>query len=171
MRRTKIVCTIGPASASEKVLKQLIQNGMDVARLNFSHGDYAFHRRIIRMIRRLERRLDRPVAILQDLPGPKIRIGAVEGNHVRLQTRRSFVLTTREVVGNEEMVSVNYPGLTRSVKKGDPILLGDGEIELEVVKVAGRSVDLSSRSRGHPRFAQGHSLSAKQPQHSCADDS
>ena len=112
---------------------------MDVARLNFSHGDYAFHRRIIRMIRRLERRRDRPVAILQDLPGPKIRIGAVEGNHVRLQTRRSFVLTTREVVGNEEMVSVNYPGLTRSVKKGDPILLGDGEIELEVVKVAGRS--------------------------------
>ena len=117
MRRTKIVCTIGPASASEKVLKQLIQTGMDVARLNFSHGDYAFHRRIIRMIRRLERRLDRPVAILQDLPGPKIRIGAVEGNHVRLQTRRSFVLTTREMVGNEEMVSVNYPGLTEVGEK------------------------------------------------------
>ncbi len=140
MRKTKIVCTIGPASASEKVLKHLIRAGMDVARLNFSHGDYAFHRRIIRMIRRLERKLDRPVAILQDLPGPKIRIGAVEGNHVRLQTRRPFVLTTREMIGNQEMISVNYKGLTKSVKKGDPILLGDGEIELEVVKVGKQTV-------------------------------
>src|SRR4029453_7404609 len=90
------------------------------ARLNFSHGDYAFHRRIIRMIRRLERKLDRPVAILQDLPGPKIRIGAVGGN--------------------EEMIFVNYKGLAKSVKKGDPILLGDGEIELEVVKVGKHTV-------------------------------
>src|ERR1700758_1693846 len=104
MRKTKIVCTIGPASASEKVLKHLIHAGMDVARLNFSHGDYAFHRRVIRMIRRLERKLDRPVAILQDLPGPKIRIGAVEGNHIRLQTRRSVVLTTREVMGTENLI-------------------------------------------------------------------
>ena len=114
MRRTKIVCTIGPASASENILKQLILAGMNVARLNFSHGDYAFHRRVIRMIRRLERKLDRPVAILQDLPGPKIRIGVVEGNHVRLRSRRPFVLTTRKLVGNEEMISVNYKGLTDS---------------------------------------------------------
>ena len=140
MRRTKIVCTIGPASASENILKQLIQTGMNVARLNFSHGDYAFHRRIIRMIRRLERELDRPIAILQDLPGPKIRIGAMEGNHVRVRSRQPLVLTTREVVGNEEMISVNYRGLTTSVKKGDPILLGDGEIELEVVKVGKQTV-------------------------------
>jgi pyruvate kinase len=140
MRRTKIVCTIGPASASEKILRQLILAGMNVARLNFSHGDYASHRRVIRIIRRLERKLDRPVAILQDLPGPKIRIGAVEGNHVRLQSRRPFVLTTRELVGNQEKISVNYKALTRSVKPGDPILLGDGEIELEVVKVGNHSV-------------------------------
>ena len=140
MRKTKIVCTIGPASASEKVLKQLIRAGMNVARLNFSHGDYSFHRRVIRMIRRLEKKLDRPVAILQDLPGPKIRIGAVEGNHVRLRSRQPLVLTTREMVGNEEMIFVNYKSLTKSVKKGDPILLGDGEIELEVVKVGTRSV-------------------------------
>ena len=113
---------------------------MNVARLNFSHGDYAFHRRVIHMIRRLERKLDRPVAILQDLPGPKIRIGIVEGNQVRLHSRKPFVLTTRELVGNEEMISVNYKGLTQSAKKGDPILLGDGEIELEVIKVGNRSV-------------------------------
>src|SRR4029434_3418278 len=96
--------------------------GMNVARLNFSHGDYAFHRCIIRMIRRLERKLDRPIAILQDLPCPKIRIVAMEGNHVRVRSRQPLVLTTREVVGNEEMISVNYRGLTTSVKKGDPIL-------------------------------------------------
>jgi len=140
MRRTKIVCTIGPASASDKALKGLIQAGMNVARLNFGHGDYAFHRRVIRKIRQLERELQTPVAILQDLPGPKIRIGAVEGDRIRLQTRRSFVLTTRELLGNEEMISVNYPGFTRRVKKGDPILLGDGEIELEAVRVAKYSV-------------------------------
>jgi len=140
MRRTKIVCTIGPASASENILKGLIQGGMNVARLNFSHGDYAFHGRVINLIRRLERRLHRPVAILQDLPGPKIRIGAIAGDRVRLQSRRPFVLTTRTIVGNQDSISVNYKGLAKSVKKGDPILLGDGEIELEVVKVGKHSV-------------------------------
>jgi len=135
MRRTKIVCTIGPASASDRVLEGLIRAGMNVARLNFSHGDYGFHRRLIRKIRQLERKLDMPVAILQDLPGPKIRIGAVAGDHVRLQTRRPFVLTTRKILGTELAVSVNFARLTRLVKKGDPILLGDGEIELEAVQI------------------------------------
>jgi pyruvate kinase len=136
MRRTKIVCTIGPASESEKILKGLIQAGMDVARLNFSHGDYSFHKRMIHRIRQIARRLRKPVAILQDLPGPKIRIGEVAANRVRLQSRRPFVLTTRKILGSELAVSVNYPALTRSVKKGDPILLGDGEIELEAVQVS-----------------------------------
>ncbi len=135
MRRTKIVCTIGPASASDGVLEGLIRAGMNVARLNFSHGDYAFHRRVIRKIRQLERKLNTPVAILQDLPGPKIRIGAVAGDHVRLQARRPFVLTTSKILGTELAVSVNFAGLTRTVKKGDPILLGDGEIELEAVQI------------------------------------
>jgi pyruvate kinase len=140
MRRTKIVCTIGPATSSDKMLEGLIRAGMDVARLNFSHGDHAFHRRLIRKIRQLERKLDRPVAILQDLPGPKIRIGPVAGDRVRLQTRRPFVLTTRKILGDESGVSVSYPGLTRAVKKGDPILLGDGEIELEALRVNGHDV-------------------------------
>jgi pyruvate kinase len=122
------------------MLEGLIRAGMDVARLNFSHGDHAFHRRLIRKIRQLERKLDRPVAILQDLPGPKIRIGPVAGDRVRLQTRRPFVLTTRKILGDESGVSVSYPGLTRAVKKGDPILLGDGEIELEALRVNGHDV-------------------------------
>ena len=140
MRRTKIVCTIGPACSSDKVLEGLIRNGMNVARLNFSHGDYASHRRVIRKIRQLERKLDQPVAVLQDLPGPKIRIGAVAGDRVRLQNRRPFVLTKRKILGSELAVSVNFSGLTAAVNKGDPILLGDGEIELETVEVSDHEV-------------------------------
>jgi pyruvate kinase len=140
MRRTKIVCTIGPTSSSDKVLEGLIRAGMNVARLNFSHGDYASHRRVIRKIRQFERKLDQPVAVLQDLPGPKIRIGAVAGDRVRLQNRRPFVLTTQKILGSELAVSVNFSGLTEAVNKGDPILLGDGEIELETVEVGNREV-------------------------------
>jgi pyruvate kinase len=135
MRRTKIVCTIGPASQSETVLKGLIQAGMDVARLNFSHGDYAFHARIIKRIRQLAHRLGRPVAILQDLQGPKIRVGPIQGDRARLQTGRRFSLTTRKLMGSSQIVSVNYEQLHRVVKKGDRILLGDGEIELEALRL------------------------------------
>jgi len=106
---------------------------MDVARLNFSHGDHAFHAGIIKSIRRVARRLERPVAILQDLQGPKIRVGPIEGDRARLQTGRRFVLTTRKVMGNHEIVSVNFRRLPRVVEKGNRILLGDGEIELEAV--------------------------------------
>jgi pyruvate kinase len=140
MRRTKIVCTIGPASASEKVLKGLIQSGMNVARLNFSHGDYNFHKQVIEKIRRIARRLNTPIAILQDLPGPKIRIGPVAENRVRLRVGRPFVLTTRKILGSELAVTVTFAGLTRAVKKGDQILLGDGEIELEAVQVGKHEV-------------------------------
>ena len=140
MRRTKIVGTIGPASSSDKILEALIRAGMNVARLNFSHGDHAFHRRLIRKIRHYERKLGRQVAVLQDLPGPKIRIGAVAGERVRLQNKQPFVLTTRKILGTESAVSVNFAGLTAAVKKGDPILLGDGEIELEALQVSKHEV-------------------------------
>src|SRR5438445_7442896 len=113
---------------------------MNVARLNFTHRVYSFHKRMIQKIRQIARRLDTPVAILQDLPGPKVRIGEVAENRVRLQSRRPFVLTTRKILGSELAVSVNYPGLTRALKKGDPILLGDGEIELEAVEIGTNEV-------------------------------
>ncbi|HXG50842.1 MAG TPA: pyruvate kinase [candidate division Zixibacteria bacterium] len=140
MRRTKIVCTIGPASASDRVLKALVHAGMDVARLNFSHGDYAFHQRTIRKIRQIAAAAGRTVAILQDLPGPKIRLGPVAGDRVRLQSRRPFVLTARKILGSETAVSVDYPRFARGLKKGDPILIGDGEIELEAIRVGEREV-------------------------------
>jgi len=108
---------------------------MDVARLNFSHGDYGFHERTIQRIRRIARRLGKPVAILQDLQGPKIRIGAIEGDRARLQTGRRFVLTTRKILGDNRIVSVNFRRLHRVIKKGDRILLGDGEIELAAVSI------------------------------------
>jgi len=117
------------------MIEGLIRAGMNVARLNFSHGDYGSHRRVIRTIRKLERKLATPVAILQDLPGPKIRIGAIAGDRVRLQTRGRLVLTARKILGTEHAVPVNFPGLAHAVKKGDPILLGDGEIELEALQV------------------------------------
>ncbi len=140
MRRTKIVCTIGPATASEKAIGALIRAGMNVARLNFSHGDFDFHKGAIKRIRRIAQQLDKPVAILQDLPGPKIRVGAVAENRVRLRPGRPFVLTTRKILGSELSVSVNYKGFTRALKKNDPILLGDGEIELEAVRIGKNEV-------------------------------
>ena len=139
-KRTKIVCTIGPASQSKKVISRLIRAGMDVARLNFSHGDFESHRRVIKTIRYAAQRLDRPVAILQDLPGPKVRIGPVKGDRVRLRAGRPLVLTTRRLIGNDQTVFVEYKNFPRFVKKGDIILLGDGEIELQALRVSGTEV-------------------------------
>ncbi len=140
MRKTKIVCTIGPASQSEEVIRKLIRAGMDVARMNFSHGDYAFHERTIRAIRRNAQKLGRQVALLQDLAGPKLRVGSVAGDHALLQAGKALTLTSRRVVGGSGVVSVLYKDFFRFVSRGDPILLGDGEIELEAVKVGREEV-------------------------------
>ncbi|NVM23385.1 MAG: pyruvate kinase [Desulfobacterales bacterium] len=136
--RTKIVCTIGPASKSPKIIKSLIQSGMNVARLNFSHGSRFEHKEKIRIIRSVCEELDQPVAILQDLTGPKIRVGTMPEPGVRLEAGRPFILTNHDVGGSSEKVSVSYPNLPAEVKEGDPILLADGVIEL-TVKGASRS--------------------------------
>ena len=141
MRRTKIVCTIGPASESEKVLTAMIQAGMDVARLNFSHGDYRFHASMITRLRRIARRLDRNVAILQDLQGPKIRVGEIAGGQTPLRSGRRVTLTSRNIEGGSAIVPVAYRRLDHIVKKGDRILMGDGEIELEAMRVRRGEVD------------------------------
>jgi pyruvate kinase len=133
-RKTKIVCTIGPASESPPVLEAMIQAGMDVARLNFSHGTHEDHLRKIENIRRIADRLKRPVSILQDLAGPKIRIGKVKDGGAELKRGEEFTLTTREVLGDEKKVFVAYAPLPQEVKPGDTILLSDGTIELQVLK-------------------------------------
>ncbi|MDP8236652.1 MAG: pyruvate kinase [Candidatus Erginobacter occultus] len=136
MKKTRIVCTLGPASSSPEVIEKLIKAGMDVARLNFSHGTERDHSARIRLIRETANRLARPVAILADIAGPKIRIGEIAGGAVELETGRKFVLTSRDVPGDAEAVSVSYLDLPRLVKKGDIILLSDGSLELEVLSIS-----------------------------------
>jgi len=132
MIKTKIVCTIGPASNSYEKIEKLIQGGMDVARLNFSHGNYEEHLQKIKYIRQVSLKTAKSVAILQDLGGPKIRIGKIEKEPILLRANSSFILTNREVPGDEQGVSVTFPSLPRKVKKGDRIFLADGTLELKV---------------------------------------
>jgi pyruvate kinase len=135
MRRTKIVCTIGPASASAEQLDRLVGAGMDVARVNFSHGTHAEHAEVIRRIRDGEERWGRPIAILQDLQGPKIRLGTFGpggGGRVDLEQGRPFTLSTKPVVGTAERASVSHPEYLRQVKVGDEIWMDDGMIQLRV---------------------------------------
>jgi len=140
MARTKIVCTIGPASRSSEILEQLIRAGMDVARLNFSHGTQAEHLEVITAVRRIAERLGRSIAILQDLAGLKIRIGEVASGAVMLEAGAPFTLTTRQVLGSRQEVSVDYPHLTEDVQRGDRLLLSDGDLELEVIGTTAEDV-------------------------------
>ena len=133
-RKAKIVCTIGPASESEAMLERLIKAGMNVARLNFSHGTHQEHLRKIKRIRKVARRLDAPVAILQDLQGPKIRIGKFENPPVLLNPGDLFTITTDDILGNEHIVSTSYKKLADDVEPGDFILVNDGLIKLKVVE-------------------------------------
>jgi len=133
MRKTKIVCTIGPASSSFEVIKSMILAGMDVARLNFSHGTHEQHKDLIQNIHRASEEIGRTVAILQDLSGPKIRIGLLK-NSVKLKAGSTFILTTKDLIGNEEKVSVNYPNLPKDLKPDDIVLMSDGTIVLKVIE-------------------------------------
>ncbi len=133
MRKTKIVCTIGPASSSEEVLRALMEAGMDVARLNFSHGTQDEHERVIRLIRGFSEELGRPVGILQDLCGPKIRVGALRESSVWLREGGRIVLTAEEILGDEERIGVSYTRLVEDVRPEETILISDGAIALEVV--------------------------------------
>jgi pyruvate kinase len=132
-RRTKIVCTIGPSSQSPPVLERLIKAGMNVARLNFSHGTQQQHADYIRRVRETAARLEAPTAILQDLPGPKIRTGPLRQNRVMLKQGDEFTLTTDMILGDAQRVSMNLPGLPESVETENTIFLNDGAIRLRVL--------------------------------------
>jgi pyruvate kinase len=135
IRRTKIVCTIGPASDTEEMIAKLIAAGMNVARLNFSHGTAEYQRELVRKLKRVRKALNKPVAILQDLQGPKIRIGTIESGIVTLQPGQEFILTAETVPGDAQRASVSLKSLPHEVKTGHPILLADGNIELRVERV------------------------------------
>ena len=140
MPRTKIVCTIGPSSRSPEVLERLVASGMDVARLNFSHGTQDEHAAVIGTLRTLGKEIGRPIAILQDLAGIKIRIGEIAGGSVRLETGAAFTLTARRVPGDAREVSLDYPALADCVHPGDALLLSAGDVELRVESAAGREI-------------------------------
>jgi pyruvate kinase len=131
-RKTKIVGTIGPASESRRVIERMVRAGMNVARINLSHGGEDEHRESIRLVRELAGRLRVPVAVLVDLPGPRYRTGALKDGEVTLKKGARLVLTTRDVPGDEREVSLNRPELLRDVDAGDSILLDDGAIRLAV---------------------------------------
>lgn len=135
MRKTKIVCTLGPATEDDAVLRQLMIEGMDVARFNFSHGDYAQHKRNFERIQKLRTELKLPIATLLDTKGPEIRIGTFESGKIELKKGQIFTLTTNDIVGDETQVSITYKNLIRDIKNGIKILIDDGLIELKVFNI------------------------------------
>jgi pyruvate kinase len=133
MKKTKIVATIGPASASKEVLTKMILEGMNVARINFSHGSHEDHLDVVKTIREINDELGSNVALLADLQGPKIRIGEVKNNGVLLEDGSQLVITTEECVGDENKVYLSYTSFPKDVKVGDLLLVDDGKLQLEVV--------------------------------------
>src|SRR4030081_656050 len=141
MRKAKIICTMGPASREEPTLSRLVEAGMDVARLNLSHGTHEDHARTITAVRKAAENAGRPVALLLDLQGPKIRVGKLEGGKAVLQAGAETILTAEPaVLGNANRFSCSYEGLPDDVSIGDPVLINDGAIRLEVIAVEGKEV-------------------------------
>ena len=132
MRKTKIICTIGPASENEETLTKMCQAGMDVARLNFSHGSHEEHQKKIDLIKKVRKNLSLPIAIMLDTKGPEYRIKTFENGKIQLEEGATFTLTTEDIVGNEQRVAVNYKNLIENLKVGDRILVNNGLIILEV---------------------------------------
>ena len=152
--RTKIVCTIGPSSESEEVLEQLINEGMSVARLNFSHGSIPEHKIKIDRIKKVREKLKRPVAIMFDTKGPEIRLGNLKDDmEPYLHVDDEYVLTTKDLIGDEKIASITYKELPKDIKKGDSILIDDGLIELKVESVTGDEI--------HTRVVNGGFIKSK----------
>jgi pyruvate kinase len=158
-RRAKIVCTLGPSSSSPEMIDRLVRCGMDVARLNFSHGTPEQHAKHFAAVRRASVHHEKPIAIIADLQGPKIRTGALEqGRPVRLRFGQRFTITTRNFMGTGEGVSTTFRALPESVHKGDRILLHDGEIALRVASVRGSDVICQVENGGELAEHQGINL-------------
>jgi pyruvate kinase len=173
MRRTKIVCTIGPASSGTVELDRLVDAGMDVARLNFSHGTHAEHAAVIRRLREGEARWGRTIAILQDLQGPKIRLGTFGpsgGGRVDLETGRRFTITAKPVAGTAERASLSPPEALRKVKVGDQVLMDDGAISLLVEEVAADEIRCRVVAGGRLSDHKGVSLPHVPASLSCLTD-
>ncbi len=156
--KTKIVCTIGPASDSPEILERMIRAGMNIARLNFSHGDFESHAETIQKIRAAAKAAEKQVAIMADLPGPKMRIGELEEEPIELAPDDLFTLTTEDIIGNQNRVSVSFSRLHEAVKTGDNLFLNDGLIEIAVMNVAGKEVECKVLVGGELRSRKGLNL-------------
>jgi len=176
--KTKLVCTIGPASASPEILRQMIRAGMNVARLNFSHGEFETHGQVIRDLREAARAVGSDVAVMADLPGPKIRIGEIAGEPVELAPGDPFTLTVEQVTGDATRAGVSFDRLPQVVGPGDVLYLNDGIVQLEVTEIKGKDVvcrvvgrgelcsrkglnlrgSTSARARSHPTIGSASSL-------------
>ena len=156
--KTKIVATIGPASDSPGILERLIRAGLNIARLNFSHGDFSGHAERIRRIRSAEKATGRRVTIMADLPGPKMRLGKIEPEPIHLHPDESFTLTTEEIVGTQQRVSMSFQRLPKVVKPGDRLFLNDGLVQLVVERVAGSDVHCRVAVGGELRSRKGLNL-------------
>lgn len=139
LKRTKIIATVGPACNTEEKLLELIHSGVDVFRLNFSHGSHEVHGQVINTIKGIREKYGLTVAMLQDLQGPKIRTGEVENNGVELKNGQKLVITTEKIIGNAERIYTSYTAMPRDVKTGDRILIDDGNLELKVISTNGVS--------------------------------
>ncbi len=148
MRRTKIICTLGPTSTNEKTLAKMLRAGMNVARLNFSHGTHEEHRKNIALFRSVRDKLKLPAAVMLDTKGPEIRLGKVEDGVV-LKSGQDFTFTTRDVVGNSHEASITYKDLPRQLTRGDHLLIDDGRISLEVVSTDDENIVCRVIDGGH----------------------
>ncbi len=170
VKKTKIVATLGPASAQNDVLPKMIEAGLNVARLNFSHGSFEEHQRSLDMVRKFSKKLRRPVGVLQDLSGPKIRIGEFYQERVMLTAGDDFVLTTEKCVGDEHRAFINYADLPKEIKPGEPILLDDGKKKMEVVKVEGNEIYCKIIVGGETKGRRGVNLPGTDLKISCLTD-
>ena len=155
MRKTKIICTLGPASSDEKTMAEMLNGGMNVARLNFSHGTHENHKKTIETFRKVRDKLGLAAAIMLDTKGPEIRTGDVENGQIELIKGEKITVTTKEVLGTPEMISVTYEDLPGQLKKGNRILLDDGKIMLTVIEVEGDEIRCSIDDGGILRNKKG----------------
>jgi len=155
LKKTKVVCTIGPACQSRGILEQMIRNGMNVARLNFAHGDFESHRQLITDIRAAAAAVGERVALLADLPGPKIRIGCLKEEPIDLERDQSFILVPGDLEGDVHRVSISFEGLPKAVRPGNTIFLNDGLVQLRVERVEGDAVHCKVMVGGQLRSHKG----------------
>jgi pyruvate kinase len=158
LNKTKIVCTIGPASSSPEVMEQMINAGMNIARLNFSHGGFESHGEVIKAIRAASGKTGKRVTIMADMPGPKMRIGELAGEPITLSPGDAFTLTTEEVTGNGGLASVTFKDLPKAVKPGNILFINDGLIQVEAVSVSGPEVLCKVLVGGELRSRKGLNL-------------